>query len=214
MLAPLLQAIRLRAVTPPALVGIAGAVAVGKSTLAASLADALAPLSVAVVGTDGFLLPNATLQTLGIFDRKGFPESHDLAALRGFLTQVRQRVPADAPVYSHTDYDVVSGCVQRVEAVDALILEGVVALEPSVAPLLDIRIFLDAEPDDNERWYHERRARLYGDDPGVRERGDRLWASVNVPNFDGYIRPTRTCADWIVHKAADHSLREVTRHAR
>jgi len=134
-------------------VGIAGAVASGKSTLAAAVRDELTPLGADVVSTDGFLFDNATLESRGLLMHKGFPETYDDVGLTGFVADVRAgvaRVPA--PVYSHVIYDVLPDGHQIVDRPDVLIVEGVNALS-ALAPLLDLRVYLDADEADLEAWY-------------------------------------------------------------
>lgn len=194
----------------PYVVGIAGSVAVGKSVFAAALADALAALperpSVAVVGTDGFLFPNAELARRGLMARKGFPESYDTARLTGFLAAVRAGRPADAPLYSHERYDVVEGAAFPVEGVDLLLLEGVNALQDPVRPWVDLGIYLDADEASVRGWYRERRARIWGDSPAVQARGERAWRTINRPNWREHIAPTRAAAEIVLVKGPDHAL--------
>lgn len=162
------------ATTPrtPLIVGVAGSVAVGKSTTARLLRELLArgenhPHSV-LVTTDGFLLPNAELEARGLLDRKGFPESYDLRALLKFVMDVKSGRPeVSAPVYSHTLYDVVPDERERIHRPDILILEGLNVLQPAgtgrserssvaVSDFIDFSVYVDAEESDIERWYTER----------------------------------------------------------
>src|SRR5436190_17538443 len=91
------------------LVGIAGGVAVGKSTLARAIADGLADTPVQVVATDGFLKPNAALEAAGLGMKKGFPETYDTEALHSFLSDLKAGRRAAMPIYSHVTYDIVPG---------------------------------------------------------------------------------------------------------
>ncbi len=160
----------------PYIVGVAGSVAAGKSTLARVLRALLARWPntphVELVTTDGFLLPNAVLERDGLMAKKGFPESYDGAALLRFLSDVKAgRRAVAAPVYSHVTYDIVSDASVVVDRPDILIVEGLNVLAPSrpakdgrtsafVSDFFDFSIYLDATDDDLERWYVSRFMRL------------------------------------------------------
>jgi type I pantothenate kinase len=156
----------------PFVVGIAGSVAVGKSTTARILRELLARWPdhprVELVTTDGFLLPNAELERRGILDRKGFPESYDQRALLRFVADVKagSREVA-APVYSHLSYDVVPGASYPVRRPDILLVEGLNVLQPArrspdgrprlaVSDFFDFSLYVDAPTADIRRWYVER----------------------------------------------------------
>jgi type I pantothenate kinase len=206
-------------------VGIAGAVASGKSTLARAVRDELTPLGADVVSTDGFLFDNATLESRGLLMHKGFPETYDDVALTSFVVDVRAgvaRVPA--PVYSHEIYDVLPGGRQIVDRPDVLIVEGVNTLS-ALAPLLDLRVYVDADEADLEAWYVKRFFDLTEEarhDPAsffapftamaperVREVALSVWRGVNLVNLREYIAPSRALADCVVTKASDHSVKQV-----
>ncbi|QIN80415.1 type I pantothenate kinase [Rubrobacter marinus] len=156
----------------PYVIGIAGSVAVGKSTTARILQALLSYWpdhpKVDLVTTDGFLYPNRVLEERGLMDRKGFPESYDLKRLVRFVSDVKAGVPVvAAPVYSHLSYDVIPGEAQVVSSPDVLILEGLNVLQTSdgrggkgpqtfVSDLFDFSIYVDAYEEDIERWYVER----------------------------------------------------------
>ena len=160
----------------PYIIGLAGSVAVGKSTTARVLKALLARWpntpKVDLITTDGFLHSNAVLQRMGAMERKGFPESYDSAALLRFLADIkagRRRVAA--PVYSHLVYDVVPGQQQVIESPDILIVEGLNVLQPArlprdgtaipfVSDYFDFSIYLDGHEDDLHRWYVNRFLRL------------------------------------------------------
>jgi len=155
----------------PYIIGIAGSVAVGKSTLSRVLRAALARWpdhpNVALVTTDGFLYPNAILEERGLMQRKGFPESYDQRVLLQFLADVKAGAElVSAPVYSHLHYDIVPGASQQVRQPDILILEGLNVLQSPdggrdgarmfVSDFFDFSIYLDAEEEVIEKWYVER----------------------------------------------------------
>ena len=162
----------------PYVIGIAGSVAVGKSTTARLLQLLLARWPehprVDLVTTDGFLLPNAELRRRGLMERKGFPESYDRRALLGFVTAVKSgAAEVAAPVYSHLAYDVVQDEQVVVRRPDVLLLEGLNVLQPprpradgayglAVSDFFDSSVYVDAEPEDVRRWYVERFLRLRG----------------------------------------------------
>jgi type I pantothenate kinase len=156
----------------PFIIGIAGSVAVGKSTTARVLRALLRRWpntpKVELVATDGFLLPNAVLRREGLMERKGFPESYDRPALLAFLNSIKsgQRDVA-APVYSHLTYDIIPGKTIVVDRPDILIVEGLNVLQtsrlprdgravPFVSDFFDFSIFLDADDSVIHRWYVER----------------------------------------------------------
>jgi type I pantothenate kinase len=170
----------------PFIIGVAGSVAVGKSTTARVLKALLARWPdhprVDLVTTDGFLLPNAELEARGIMNRKGFPESFDTARLLTFLADVKSgKEFVEAPVYSHFHYDILSDQKAVFRRPDILIVEGLNVLQPArlprdgaeipfVSDFFDFSIYLDAEPQVIEEWYLERFMRLRSTafrDPGA-----------------------------------------------
>jgi type I pantothenate kinase len=160
----------------PFVIGVAGSVAVGKSTTSRVLRELLARWphhpQVELVTTDGFLLPNAELERRGILARKGFPESYDQRALLRFLAAVKSGAPeVVAPLYSHLVYDVVPGGTIEVRSPDILVVEGLNVLQPprpradgrsrmSVSDYFDFSVYVDAATVDVRRWYVERFLRL------------------------------------------------------
>ncbi len=162
----------------PFIIGVAGSVAVGKSTMARVLQALLARWpahpKVDLVPTDGFLLPNRALEERGIMQRKGFPESFDSGRLLNFLANVKAgRRNVTAPVYSHFSYDIVAGEEITVDQPDILIVEGLNVLQPArlpkdgdgipfVSDFFDFSIYIDAPLPVIETWYVERFLRLRG----------------------------------------------------
>jgi type I pantothenate kinase len=209
----------------PFVVGVAGAVAAGKSTFAKALATALAPATVEIVGTDGFLFDNATLEGRGVLNRKGFPETYDTDGLRAALAGIRAG-PASFPGYSHTLYDIDPALARRLAPPDVLIVEGLGLHEGAAALGLDALIYLDADEADLAAWFAERFVGLWRaaehdpasfyarfrhlDEAGVRAVAEMVWTNVNLPNLREHIAKGREVADLIVRKGSDHAIREVT----
>jgi type I pantothenate kinase len=225
----------------PFVIGVAGSVAVGKSTTARLLQALLAagPGSprVDLVTTDGFLLPNAVLESRGLLERKGFPESYDRRALLRFLADVKSGRPeVSAPLYSHQAYDVLPDQRQVVDSPDILVLEGLNVLQagtsaagrlPEVflSDFFDFSVYVDAAEHDIAQWYVDRflalRRTAFADraayfhrfaaltDDEATETARGVWAAVNGPNLRRNIAPTRSRARLVLQKAADHAVRRV-----
>ena len=193
----------------PVLVGIDGWVAAGKSTFASALAGELQMrgIGVAVVAADGFLLPAAALREAGLTARKGFPESFDRAAMTAFLQGVKAGDAPDAPRYSHSDYDVSPTEVQG-SAGAVVLFEGVNALSPDLAPLYDLRVYLDVAEEIAKARFLKRFAatpftpvraaalapwRPKDGDPA--RWGEAVWAAINAVNGREHIAGGKSRAD-------------------
>ena len=164
------------AVKTPFIIGIAGSVAVGKSTTARILKELLGRWTsspkVDLVTTDGFLLPNDVLRRENLMDRKGFPESYDVGALLRFLSAIKSgQADVRAPLYSHLTYDVIPGEFLTIDRPDILIFEGINVLQtrelpkdgaavPVVSDFFDFSIYIDAAEELIHSWYVERFMRL------------------------------------------------------
>ena len=164
------------AVKTPFIIGVAGSVAVGKSTTARVLKELLArwPSSpkVDLVTTDGFLHPNAALRERGLMEKKGFPESYDVGQLLRFLSDIKSGLGSvRAPVYSHLTYDVVEGEYTAIDRPDILVFEGINVLQtrdlpedgaavPVVSDFFDFSIYIDADEMLIHKWYVDRFMRL------------------------------------------------------
>jgi len=218
----------------PFIIGVAGSVAVGKSTTARLLQVLLQRWDshprVDLVTTDGFLLPAAELNARGIMKRKGFPESYDQRALLRFVTDVKAGSRSvDAPVYSHRLYDRVPDQVQTVSQPDILIVEGLNVLQTGptlmISDLFDFSVYVDARTEDIERWYIDRFLQLrttafrepgahfshyadLGDERAAAEARE-IWQSINLPNLVENILPTRVRASLVLRKGADHLVERV-----
>lgn len=207
-----------------AVVAVAGPVAVGKSTFAATVAEHLLATgrSVEIVATDGFLLSNADLEARGLLARKGFPETYDLDRLTRVVDAAHNgHDTLEVPVYSHESYDV-DPEPRRMATPDVLVVEGIIALH---RPSPGLGIYLDADEEDVIAWYVERfhdlveaarrapasfyRQWIDLDRASVTELARAVWDAVNHPNLVDHIAPSRVHADLVVRKGPDHRILSV-----
>jgi len=208
------------------LIGLSGSVAAGKTTLAHALCEALARDTgkrVAVVGTDGFLLPDSELKRRGMLDIKGFPATYDDTRLGAFVDAVRSGAETlCVPHYCHRSRSVTHH--ETVQRPDLLIVEGVIALRALARSNVELRcgIYLQASLASIESWYLERyrRVRRLRAQENHREEtvlegtsldaaARAVWQRTNLPNLVEHIRPGRRTADLVVHKRDDHSIEKV-----
>jgi type I pantothenate kinase len=226
-----------RATRVPFIIGIAGSVAVGKSTVARLLKELLSRWEgtpkVALVTTDGFLYPNAELERRDLMSRKGFPESYDRKALLKFVSEIKSGVSkVSAPVYSHLAYDIVPGEKITIETPDVLIVEGLNVLQTpekdqplALSDFFDFKIYVDADPLDIRTWYLERfkklRAGAFTNPKSFFHRyaemefedalatAEGFWENINLPNLTENIAPTLSRATLVLQKGFDHAVKQV-----
>ncbi|MBP2097847.1 type I pantothenate kinase [Enterococcus rivorum] len=221
---------------PPFIIGIAGSVAVGKSTTARLLQTILARTfkrrNVQLITTDGFLYPNKVLEEKGLMDRKGFPESYDMERLITFLNEVKSgQEEIKAPLYSHSVYDIIENEYEIIQQPDILIVEGINTLQlPAnqqiyISDFFDFSVFVDAESELIRKWYLDRFGALLdtaflepdnyyyqyaiGDREEAFTMAKNVWKTINLKNLEEYILPTRERADLILHKTDNHIIDEI-----
>ncbi|MFG2295144.1 type I pantothenate kinase [Streptomyces sp. NPDC048603] len=226
----------------PFVIGVAGSVAVGKSTVARLLQALLARWPehprVERITTDGFLYPMDELKERGLTSRKGFPESYDRRALTRFVADIKAgKDEVTAPVYSHLIYDRVPGEQLVVRRPDILIVEGLNVLQPALpgkdgrtrvglADYFDFSVYVDARPEDIERWYLNRFRKLREtafqnpfsyfrkytqvSEEEALQYAQTMWRTINRPNLLENVAPTRGRANLIVRKGPDHKVQKLS----
>ena len=226
-----------RATRTPFIIGIAGSVAVGKSTAARLLKELMSRWegtpSVELVTTDGFLYPNEELERRGLLSKKGFPESYDRKRLLQFVSDIKSgKSNVQAPVYDHLAYDILPGDFATIGAPDVLIVEGLNVLQPSVgqevalSDYFDFSIYIDAEPGTIQSWYLSRFEQLFEtaflnpksyfhqltselSRQEAIERAAGFWKEINLPNLIQNIEPTRSRATLVMQKGERHRVERV-----
>jgi type I pantothenate kinase len=230
--------LRLSVGRTPFVIGVAGSVAVGKSTTARLLQALVAAWPdqprVELVTTDGFLFPNAELNRRGIMDRKGFPESYDRRALLRFVMDIKSgRDEVTAPVYDHLSYDIVPDRQTVVRRPDILIIEGLNVLQPArtrpdgttglaLSDFFDFSVYIDARTEAIRQWYVQRFLELrrtafrdprsyftryasLSDEEAV-STAESIWDSINGPNLETNVLPTRGRATAVLRKGDEHRV--------
>jgi type I pantothenate kinase len=222
----------------PFIIGIAGSVAVGKSTAARLLRELMARWEgtpkVELVTTDGFLYPNAELERRGLLAKKGFPESYDRKRLLQFVSDIKSgKTGVTAPVYDHLIYDIIPDEFATVGEPDVLIVEGLNVLQPPAAgqevalsDYFDFSIYIDADPDTIRDWYLSRFDQLWTTaflnprsyfhqltteltKEQAITRAAGFWKDINLPNLRQNIEPTRSRATLVMQKSEGHRVQRV-----
>ncbi len=208
------------------IVGVTGSVAAGKTTLCSAIASHLrSTMRVETISTDGFLYSNDALAQKGLSLRKGYPDSYDTALLSGALQRARWG-PVRIPGYSHATYDLAPELDCTIDRPDILIVEG---LGLSTGPkqrdpsaLLDLLVYVDASEQDLETWFAERFMRFWREaeanpnsfyarfrsmnDVEAEAFARTVWSGINLPNLREHIASSRTQADLVIRKCADHRM--------
>ncbi|MCM3571404.1 type I pantothenate kinase [Neobacillus mesonae] len=220
----------------PYIIGIAGSVAVGKSTTARVLQRLLSRWEnhkkVDLVTTDGFLYPNETLENKDLMSRKGFPESYDTQKLIEFMIKVKSgKNNVEAPVYSHLTYDILPDKVEVIDQPDILIVEGINVLQVNkthhvfVSDFFDFSIYIDANERNIKKWYIERflmlqktafqnpisyfnRYTSLSQEEAI-NKATEIWQEINARNLKENILPTRRRANIVFKKGRDHRTEKV-----
>jgi type I pantothenate kinase len=221
----------------PFIIGVAGSVAVGKSTVSRLLKELLSRWpstpTVALVTTDGFLHPNSVLEQRGLMERKGFPESYDRLALLKFVADIKSgQDEVSAPLYSHLTYDIVPGENIVVSSPDVVIIEGLNVLQPpalgqevALSDYFDFKIYVDAPTEEIESWYLDRFQALresafrdpasyfhrYAemDEAIALDRAKEIWRTINLTNLMENIISTKSRATLVLQKGQKHRVERV-----
>ncbi len=219
----------------PYIISIAGSVSVGKSTFARVLQALLQnnkKRKVDLVTTDGFLYPLEILKKKNLLDKKGFPQSYDSKALLNFVLDVKSGNKTRSPLYSHITYDILEDTYQEVDCPDILILEGLNVLQTKeqggnlfISDIVDFSIYLDADETLLKQWYIERFLSFCNGafaDPlsyfhhfshltknEAIDTASNIWDSINSPNLNQHILPTRERADLILKKKQNHLIERI-----
>ena len=226
-----------RSAKVPFVIGIAGSVAVGKSTISRLLRELLARWEgtpkVALITTDGFLYTNAELEKRSLMHRKGFPESYDRLGLLKFVADIKSgKESVSAPVYSHLTYDIVPDKFETVSSPDVVIIEGLNVLqspgadqETTLSDYFDFKIYVDAATENISKWFLNRFYELresaftnpesyfhrYAEMPIEKalDRANEIWNTINLPNLTENILPTRSRATLVLKKGDKHAVESV-----
>ena len=220
----------------PFIIGIAGSVAVGKSTTARVLQSLLSRWDhhkkVDLVTTDGFLYSKETLEKKGLMNRKGFPESYDTQKLIDFMIKVKSgKSNVEAPVYSHLTYDILPDKAEVISNPDILIVEGINVLQVNkthhvfVSDFFDFSIYMDAAETNIKQWYIERflilqktafqnpksyfhRYTTLSKEEAISQAME-IWQDINARNLHENILPTRRRANIVFRKGKDHRIEKI-----
>lgn len=226
-----------RAKRVPFIIGVAGSVAVGKSTVSRLLRELLARWEgtpkVELITTDGFLYPNAELEKRSLMHRKGFPESYDRLALIQFVSDIKSgKENVSAPVYSHLSYDIMPGEQVTVSSPDVVIIEGLNVLQGpgldqdiTLSDFFDFKIYVDADTKNITKWFlnrfHALRESAFANPESYFHRysqmpidealakAEEIWKTINLPNLTQNILPTRSRATLVLNKGDNHKVESV-----
>jgi len=221
----------------PYIIGVAGSVAVGKSTVARLLRELLSRWpgtpKVELITTDGFLYPNSELLKRDLMTRKGFPESYDRKALIKFVSDIKSgKAKVKAPVYSHLAYDILPNEHLIIDQPDVVIIEGLNVLQNpekdqavALSDFFDFKIYVDADQEDIRTWYLNRFQKLragaftnpesyfhrYAELPleDALATAEGFWENINLPNLLENIEPTRSRATLVLRKGKNHAVESV-----
>jgi type I pantothenate kinase len=226
-----------RAKRVPFIIGVAGSVAVGKSTVSRLLRELLARWDgtpkVELITTDGFLYPNAELEKRSLMHRKGFPESYDRLALIQFVSDIKSgKENVSAPVYSHLSYDIMPNEKVTVNSPDVVIIEGLNVLQGpgpdqdiTLSDFFDFKIYVDAKTANITKWFlnrfHALRESAFANPESYFHRysqmpveqalakAEEIWETINLPNLTQNILPTKSRATLVLNKGDNHKVESV-----